>query len=146
MQDSEHPIKDSAQSMNNSDRKSLPQSSGSGGMRSVSSNQRSGSGGIRGIMENLSRHDDVSGQASPQLNVAAFASLQHTVCFCVMGPLCSISPLSAQASAPQSSCALGCCCSAADSVYALTRDESPASLSCEERQERVAGPCLQILF
>lgn len=62
-QDSERPIKDSAQSMQDSDRKSLPMSSGSGGLRSASSNHRSGSGGIRGIMENLSTHQDVSGQA-----------------------------------------------------------------------------------
>ena len=65
VQESERPIKDSAQSMNNSDKRSLPQSSGSGGMRSMSGGQRSGSGGIRNIMENLSRNQDVSGQASP---------------------------------------------------------------------------------
>lgn len=67
VQDSERPIKDSAQSMENSDKKSLPMSSGSGGnvsggLRSSSGNQRSSSGGIRGIMENLSRSQDVTGQ------------------------------------------------------------------------------------
>ncbi len=65
VQDSEHPIKDSAQSMNDSGRKSFMHSSGSDGMRSMSSNQRSGSGGIRNIMENLSRNQDASGQARP---------------------------------------------------------------------------------
>lgn len=48
-----------------SGRKSLPISSGgSGGLRDSGSQYRSGSGGIRGIMENLSQHQDVSGQVS----------------------------------------------------------------------------------
>jgi len=62
IQVSERPIKDSAQSMNNSDRKSLPMSSGSGGKDS--GGLRSSSGGIRGIMENLSRSQDVTGQVA----------------------------------------------------------------------------------
>ena len=69
MQESERPIKDSAESMNHSGRKSLPMSSGSGGggssgMRDSGSQYRSSSGGIRGIMENLSQREDVSGQVS----------------------------------------------------------------------------------
>ena len=63
MQESERPIKDSAESMMGSGRKSLPISSGgSGGLRDSGSQYRSGSGGIRGIMENLSQHQDVTGQ------------------------------------------------------------------------------------
>ena len=56
-----------------SGRKSLPMSSGgsgglrdsgSGCLRDSGSQYRSSSGGIRGIMENLSQHQDVSGQVS----------------------------------------------------------------------------------
>ena len=65
VQESERPIKDSAESMMGSGRKSLPISSGgSGGLRDSGSQYRSSSGGIRGIMENLSQHQDVSGQVS----------------------------------------------------------------------------------
>ena len=62
MQASERPIKDSAQDMENSDSKSLPISSGSGGLRSSSSQPRSGSGGIRNIVESMSTTEDVFGQ------------------------------------------------------------------------------------
>ncbi|CAK0785070.1 hypothetical protein CVIRNUC_008276 [Coccomyxa viridis] len=74
--ESERPIKDSAESMMGSGRKSLPISSGgSGGLRDSGSQYRSGSGGIRGIMENLSQHQDVSGQEALALASLAKRSL-----------------------------------------------------------------------
>jgi hypothetical protein len=64
VQASERPIKDSAQDMETSDSKSLPMSSGSGGIRSSGSQPLSGSGGIRNIVESMSTTQDVSGQVS----------------------------------------------------------------------------------